>query len=87
MANLTDLTTLARDLLSRYTDAEILTSQTHTTPDEEEILERLNKVKRELGNSNRAMAQSAVVAVLRERRYAKRFANGSAFGGAFWTAK
>lgn len=67
---LTDLTTLARDLLSRYTDEEILTSQTHTTPDEEEILQRLGTVEYQLYKmgSGKAMAKSAVVAVLRERR-------------------
>ena len=56
----------ARELLSVYTDAEILVSQTHTTPDEGEILDRLKEVKRKLGSP--PMAQSAVVAVLRERR-------------------
>ena len=57
----------ARELLSVYTDAEILVSQTHTTPDEGEILDRLKEVKRKLCSTT-PMAQSAVVAVLRERR-------------------
>ena len=70
MMKLDDLTNQARDLLSRYTDAEILTSQAHTTPDEAEILQRLGTAKYKLykAGGSKAMAQSAVVAVLRERR-------------------
>lgn len=69
------MTTLERasELLSRYTDAEILTSTVRTTADEREIIERHGKVITQLVISGATYwdAAHAVTLVLRERRKAK----------------
>ncbi len=73
--NESPLITAARRLLSRYTDAEILTNQSHTTPDEPEILARLrrvdNQIAREFGCGQHS-AHIAVTKIVRERRKAAR---------------
>lgn len=73
--NLTEspLLTTARRLLAAYPDTQILVSQTHTTPDEAEILARLNRVQHQVMREygvQWSMALAAVNKAVRERREA-----------------